>query len=50
LNARKATSDVKPMLPLRGGLDKTGSLTGIDEVKPKTSIPYSIATALPSRM
>ena len=31
-----ATSDVKPMLPLRGGLDKTGSLTGIDEVKPET--------------
>ena len=32
-NARKATSDVKPKLPLRGGLDRDGSLTGIDEVK-----------------
>ena len=33
MNARKATSDDKPMMPLRGGLVRIGSLTGIDEVK-----------------
>ena len=33
MNARKAISDVKPMLLLRKGLDRTESLTGIDEVK-----------------
>ena len=32
-NARKATCDVKTMLLLRRGLDRTESLTGIDEVK-----------------
>ena len=32
-NARKATSDVKLKMPLRGGLDRAMSLTGIDYVK-----------------
>ena len=33
MNARKATSDDKSKLPLRGDLVRTGSLTGIDKVK-----------------
>jgi hypothetical protein len=42
-NARKATCDVKTMLLLRRGLDRTRSLTGIDEVKDEKLQPSDIS-------
>ena len=42
-NARKATCDVKTMLLLRRGLDRTRSLTGIDEVKDEKPQPSDLS-------
>ena len=42
-NARKATCDVKTMLLLRRGLDRTRSLTGIDEVKDEKLQPSDLS-------
>ena len=50
MNARKATSDVKPKMPLRGGLDRTESLSGIDEVKIKAPITEYLITAILAAM